>query len=364
MAPDPARPRPLRYVRPAPGCEIAPEHAARVTVLAPLKGARATRVRRRRTTPEGWVPVYIGITARTHTDGRTKWLEAEHAAHWAWPAYSAALEHMRAIKQQGSTTLILVVWSPVWVDPLTRLVEIGGPAHHEKYVRSLCWTLSAEDVPESWAHQRTVGGAQLIEWRHSLPGDEERLQVPAPAKKRILQGPWSYAYGMERARSPLPHAKEVLAAYYAEHGVMPSIQLLAELLGVASTSSAHYVATRLRSEGFLAATEHGKLSPGPSFTRASALPELPTALVDVLPAGPNLWVVRVDETWTLDNSVWLGDMLILAPVDQVAEPSPLLVLRRGSAAMLALEPRKGWRVEGAVVGQYRQHGQLLPGPVG
>ena len=51
---------------------------------------------------------------------------------------------------------------------------------------------------------------------------------------------------MDRSRSPLPHAREALAAYYREHGIMPSVQRLAELLGVSSTSSAHYVVQKLR----------------------------------------------------------------------------------------------------------------------
>ena len=60
---------------------------------------------------------------------------------------------------------------------------------------------------------------------------------------------------MERSRSPLPRAKEVLPAYYLEHGIMPR-------------SSAHYVVQKLRDEGYLAANEFGKLTPGPLFGKA------------------------------------------------------------------------------------------------
>lgn len=163
---------------------------------------------------------------------------------------------------------------------------------------------------------------------------------------------------MDRSRSPLPHAKEVLAGYYREHGIMPSVQRLAELLGVSSTSSAHYVVRRLRDEGYLAGNEHGKLTPGPHFEKAPGRPGIPAALVDVLPAGPQLRVVRVDETWKVDDSIWAGDLLVLAPADQV-ELSDLLVLRRGSTFALANEPRSGWRAEGVVVGQYRPHGSAV-----
>ncbi len=161
---------------------------------------------------------------------------------------------------------------------------------------------------------------------------------------------------MERSRSPLPHAKEVLAGYYREHGIMPSIQRLAELLGVASTSSAHYVVQKLRDEGYLAANEYGKLTPGPQFHKAPGRPAIPAALVEVLPAGPELRVVQVDENWKVDESVWEGDLLVLAPSEHV-ELSQLLVLRRGTTYVLASEPRPGWRAEGVVVGQYRAYGQ-------
>ena len=162
---------------------------------------------------------------------------------------------------------------------------------------------------------------------------------------------------MERTRSPLPHAKEVLAGYYGEHGIMPSVQALADLLGVSSTSSAHYVVQRLRDEGFLAANEHGKLTPGPLFSKAPGRPSIPAALLQALPAGAELRVLQVDDKWKVDDSVWSGDLLVLAPAEQL-ELSHLLVLRRGSTFLLANEARSGWRVEGVVVGQYRPHGSL------
>lgn len=160
---------------------------------------------------------------------------------------------------------------------------------------------------------------------------------------------------MERSRSPLPHAREVLAGYYREHGIMPSVQRLAELLGVSSTSSAHYVVQKLRDEGYLAANEFGKLTPGPQFLKVPGRPAIPSELVAVLPAGSELRVVQVDENWKVDDSIWVGDLLVLAPADQV-ELSHLLVLQRGRTFALANEPRAGWRVQGVVVGQYRQHG--------
>lgn len=164
---------------------------------------------------------------------------------------------------------------------------------------------------------------------------------------------------MERSRSPLPHAKEVLAGYYCEHGIMPSVQRLAELLEVSSTSSAHYVVQKLRDEGYLAANEHGKLTPGPQFLKAPGRPAIPSELVAVLPTGPELRVLQVDENWKADDSIWVGDLLVLALADQV-ELGHLLVLRRGNTFVLANEPRPGWRAQGVVVGQYRPHGVRTP----
>lgn len=91
------------------------------------------------------------------------------------------------------------------------------------------------------------------------------------------------------------------------------------------------------------------------FPNAPGRPSIPVELLQVLPAGEELRVVRVDENWKVDESVWPGDLLVLAPADQV-ELSHLLVLRRGSTFALANEPRSGWRAQGVVVGQYRPHG--------
>ncbi|MGJ0223599.1 hypothetical protein ACQUZK_09380, partial [Streptococcus pyogenes] len=118
---------------------------------------------------------------------------------------------------------------------------------------------------------------------------------------------------------------------------------------------------KLRDEGYLAANEHGKLTPGPLFEKAPGRHDIPAELLQVLPSGEELRVVQVDEDWNTDESVWAGDLLVLAPAHQV-ELSHLLVLRRGSTSVLANEPRSGWRVEGVVVGQYRAHGQRPKSP--
>ena len=162
-----------------------------------------------------------------------------------------------------------------------------------------------------------------------------------------------YAFRMDRPRSPLPHAKEVLAGYYREQGIMPSVQTLADLLGVSSTSSAHYIVQRLRDEGYLAANEFGKLTPGPQFHKALERPDIPTELLKELPAGEDLVVVRVQEEWRLEEGDFrAGDLLVLAPVESAAN-GDLLLLRRGSLRRVSGAMRTGWRAEGVLVGQYR-----------
>ena len=81
-----------------------------------------------------------------------------------------------------------------------------------------------------------------------------------------MTGMERYPCPIYRPRSQLPHTKDALAGYYREHGIMPSVQTPAQLLGVSSTSSTHYVVQKLRRESFLSSNEHGKLTPGPPLT--------------------------------------------------------------------------------------------------
>lgn len=158
---------------------------------------------------------------------------------------------------------------------------------------------------------------------------------------------------MERSRSPLPHAKELLAGYYREHGIMPSVQKLADLLGVSSTSSAHYIVQRLRDEGYLAANEFGKLTPGPLFGKALERPDIPAELLNELPAGAGLQVMRVEHEWGLqEDDFCAGDLLVVAPNER-ADEGDLLLLRRGGSRIVCSSPRSGWRTEGVLVGMYR-----------
>lgn len=154
--------------------------------------------------------------------------------------------------------------------------------------------------------------------------------------------------------TPVARAKEALSAYYREHGVMPTVKALAELLGYSSTSSAHFILEKLQLEGFLAKTDAGgKLMPGPHFIKApGGPPTIPAALLEVLPAGADLKVLRVDGDWRVDASIRAGDLLVVAPAGQ-AQAGDTVVLRRGQTFVVAQELRSGWRPLGVVVGQYR-----------
>lgn len=157
-------------------------------------------------------------------------------------------------------------------------------------------------------------------------------------------------------------AKQVLTGYYIEHGVLPTVQVFAERMGYASTSSAHYTLGKLESQGFLVKeASGGRLMPGPTFVRTKPseveeLALLPEAVLSVLPRGVKLSTMEVASGFKVDEAIWPGDLLILAPSERL-DLSELLVLRRGPKFMTANEPRSGWTVHGVVVGQFRAHGR-------
>lgn len=166
--------RPLRAVRWAPDREVPPEQAAEVTVLAPMVGEDAARARRRKTPPHGWVAVHIGVIARTHGAGRTTWFEGEHATHWAWPELQQAERYMRGLRKQGTTVLVLNLWSPVWEIAGKELVEVGSPRHDDALLASLCWAVLRTDVRNSWAHRDMTG---KLTWRSQGPGESSCVQL-------------------------------------------------------------------------------------------------------------------------------------------------------------------------------------------
>jgi SOS-response transcriptional repressor LexA len=156
--------------------------------------------------------------------------------------------------------------------------------------------------------------------------------------------------------SRIVEAKEKLRAHHAEHGLMPSLTALAELMGLRGASSVQELAAELVQNGFLAREGRaGRLIPGPAFVvTAQRAHRLPPELAAALPPGVELKVVRVAVDSMAPDGVMRGDFLMLAPAER-ADLSKTLLLAQGRARALAESPPTGWKVLGVVVAQFRSY---------
>jgi hypothetical protein len=100
-----------------------------------------------------------------------------------------------------------------------------------------------------------------------------------------------------KPNSSIARAKVALGTNFVEHGILPMVQRLAELLGMASmSSSAHYVIKRLREEGYLDFSENGKLTAGPASSKRRVSLQSPLNSSHSCPQAPGAPVLRVDAT--------------------------------------------------------------------
>jgi hypothetical protein len=157
-------------------------------------------------------------------------------------------------------------------------------------------------------------------------------------------------------------AKAIIDEYYSLNGVMPTVQDFATAMGYSSTSSAHYILSKLFEEGYLEReAAGGRMLPGPGLVRKAkgAVPDgtgVPRELLDTLPMGVELRILKVGEGFRADDAIWPGDLLLLAPADR-SDLSDLFVLQRGTVLVTSNELKTGWAVQGVVVGQFRSYGR-------
>ena len=168
--------------------------------------------------------------------------------------------------------------------------------------------------------------------------------------------------------SPMPRpsrteeAKAVITGFYAEHGVMPTIGVLAEAMAYRSTSSAHNTVMGLVREGYLSQDQRGgRLLPGPGFARPGNVHKapsggqvLPPEIASSLPAGVELTVLEVPDSSLVADAICAGDMLVLAPLSRT-DLSDLLVQSRGSTLAVGNKHKSGWKLLGVLVAQFRRY---------
>jgi hypothetical protein len=128
-------------------------------------------------------------------------------------------------------------------------------------------------------------------------------------------------------------------------------------MGYASPSSAHDVTNALVEQGFLVKDERAKrLLPGPKFGRKGpSAPSIPRELLDTLPKGVKLDVLRVPKGSPLvTDGVLAGDYLVLAPADRTDLAATLMMVR-GRTRVLGAQAKEGWKVAGVVLAQFRSY---------
>jgi SOS-response transcriptional repressor LexA len=156
-------------------------------------------------------------------------------------------------------------------------------------------------------------------------------------------------------------ARQLLVEYYSTHGVLPTVEVVAQLMGYRSTSSAHNTIQHLVFSGFLGQTERGgRLVPGPLFRAsgpqlplADPAPELVEAIRELAGDCPVQRVPVADDSLSADG-ILPGDVLVVTPEVQRGAGLFLLMSAKGRLRLTSKPSApRGWSLTGAVLAQYR-----------
>lgn len=180
-----------------------------------------------------------------------------------------------------------------------------------------------------------------------------------------------------------------LRDFYAQHGILPSYQAIADLLGYRSTSAAAAMVGRLSGEGFLEKGHGGRVCPGKRFfERPFAVGSVPAGLAvaaedlgtnhrridELLVRHPSRSImVRVEgESMVLaglldgdhvvvelNSPANIGDIVVAivdgkATVKYLAHEKGQYYLRPGNPKFQDIWPEDGLQVLGLVVGSFRK----------
>ena len=163
-------------------------------------------------------------------------------------------------------------------------------------------------------------------------------------------------------------ALEVLRDFYREHGILPTIEVLARRMNYRSTSSAFNALGPLVAQGYVNREEEGgRLLPGPNFlprTRAPAkppgMPELGGKTIDeyLRASRRGTVLVQVATNALARHGVLKGDFLLVSKTEAPSKGA-LVVARRGRGLTVApvgeASEHDSQTVLGVLIAQFRKY---------
>ena len=146
-------------------------------------------------------------------------------------------------------------------------------------------------------------------------------------------------------------ALEVLRTYYREHGILPTIEVLTELMGYRSPGSTHPVVKALVSSGHLQQEgKGGRLKPGPLFVEPT---DHGPSFHFRTPEGCKSALATTEDR---EHGILVGDVLIYVMTSQ-PEPGDIVVIQDGPTVSVATvaENRTPTGILGVLHLQYRNY---------